>query len=52
MDGDQIKLKFTPKEAKLFRAWQQQERAKLAEMRVAEREPWESDPDSWKEGAE
>ncbi len=51
-EREQMEIQFTPEEAERFRAWQKEQRAKLAAMRAEQREPWEADPDAWKGGDE
>lgn len=48
VDG-KITIQFTPQEAKSFKAWQAEQRAKLAVREAADRQPWEANPDAWRD---
>lgn len=49
MDEDQVEIRFSPEDVATFRAWQAEQRAKLAAREAETREPWEVDPDAWKD---
>lgn len=46
--GPQASIQLPPSAIQQLRQWQAEQRAKLAELQAADREPWEQDPDAWK----